>query len=349
MRQDSRTYYQERYSEVIQAGEDPAEVVNALADRLMRNDPEAMDVACRVIYYKFYDLAVRYAQQSKWTSDYVDTILDRACEDFYRMCTRGLDESVLTQGVFGLLYKEVYYGYRHIINENKKYSKNTQFENDDSDDIERINAKNNREDNISSDVLENVLAEEEADCDKRVLDFFRQALMDNKEIPYQMITYCYASLLPMMFKESSDDLFKENINHLSARGKGNSWFKNGKTGGDINRNSSILLKWAVDAMNEQTTGFLSEEFEKFYIQEPIVGMPFSWGAPYRLALKDEHGGKAVKDIVITEEFDTLRIKNWPSRVGMRLYEDPKRRMCQDKEFRKAAVGRAEQIIYDLSR
>jgi hypothetical protein len=126
MRQDSRTYYQERYSEVIQAGEDPAEVVNALADRLMRNDPEAMDVACRVIYYKFYDLAVRYAQQSKWTSDYVDTILDRACEDFYRMCTRGLDESVLTQGVFGLLYKEVYYGYRHIINENKKYSKNTQ-------------------------------------------------------------------------------------------------------------------------------------------------------------------------------------------------------------------------------
>ena len=65
MRQDSRTYYQERYSEVIQAGEDPAEVVNALADRLMRNDPEAMDVACRVIYYKFYDLAVRYAQQSK--------------------------------------------------------------------------------------------------------------------------------------------------------------------------------------------------------------------------------------------------------------------------------------------
>lgn len=349
MKQDSRTYYRERYSEVIHAGEDPAEVVNALAERLMRNDPEAMDVVCRVIYYKFYDLAVRYAQRLKWTSDYVDTILDQACEEFYKMCIRGLGESVLTQGVFGLLYKAVYYAYRHIINENIKYFQNTQFESNDADDIEKMNAKNNQEDNISSDVLGDVLAEEEADCDKRVLEFFRQALMDNKEIPYQMITYCYASLLPLMFKESSDDRFKENINDLSARGKGNSWFKDGETGGDINRNSFILLKWAVEAMNEQTTGFLSEEFEKFYMQEPIVGIPFSWGASYRHALKDKYEGKAAKDIVITEEFDTLRIKNWPSRVGMRLYEDTKRRMCQDKEFRKAAVGRAEKIIYDLSR
>lgn len=349
MQQDSKVYYRERYYEVIHAGEDPAEVVNALADRLMRNDTEAMDVACRVIYYKFYDLAVQYAQRSKWTSDYVDVILNQACEDFYRMCTRGLDESVLTQGVFGLLYKSVYYGYRHIINKNLKYSQKTQFENNDSDAIERMNAKNNREDNISSDILMDVLTEEEADSDKQVIEFFRQALMDNKEIPYQMITYCYASLLPLMFKDSSDNLFKENINYLSERGKGNSWFKNGKIGGDINRNSAILLKWAVDAMNEKTTGFLSEEFERLYIQEPIVGMPFSWGAPYRLALKDEYEGKMIKDIIITEEFDTLRIKNWPSRVEMRLYEDTKKRMYQDKEFRKSAVGRAEKIIYDLSR
>ena len=57
----------------------------------------------------------------------------------------------------------------------------------------------------------------------------------------------------------------------------------------------------------------------------------------------------VEDIVITDEFDTFRIKNWPSRVGMRLYEDTKRKMCEDKEFRKVAVGHAEKIIYDLSR
>ncbi len=349
MKQDSKAFYKERYSEVIRNGEDPAEVVNGLAEQLMRNDPEAMDVVCRVIYYKFYDLAVRYTQQSKWTSDYTDTILDQACEDFYKMCVKGLDESVLTQGVFGLLHNAVYWGYRHVINENKKYSQTMQFENNESDDIERINEKNNQEDNVSSDVLGDVLIREEDDCDKKVLDFFRQVLMDNKEIPYQMVTYCYASLLPLMLKESSEDLFKENINRLSARGKGNSWFKNGKIGGDINRNSSILLKWAVDAMNEQTTGFLSEEFENLYMQEPIVGRPFSWGTSYQLALKEEYAGRMVEDIVITDEFDTLRIKNWPSRVGMRLYEDTKRKMCEDKEFRKVAVGHAEKIIYDLSR
>ncbi|MBU5477683.1 hypothetical protein KQI69_00515 [Eubacterium sp. MSJ-13] len=349
MNKDSRIYYRERYSEVIHAGDDPVEVVNSLVKQLMQNDPEAMDVVCRVIYYKFYDLAVRYAQQSKWTSDYVDVILNEACENFYRMCTRGLDESVLTQGVFGLLYKAVYYAYRHIINENIKYSQKTQFENDDADDIEKINAKKNLEDNITSDVLGDVLTREEDACDKKVIDFFRQALMENKEIPYQMITYCYASLLPMMFKESSDDLFKENINDLSSRGKGHSWFKDGKIGGDINKNSSILLKWAVDAMNEKTTGFLSEEFENLYQKEPIVGMPFSWGVSYQLALKEEQNGRLNKDIVITDEFDILRIKNWPSRVEMRLYEDTKKRMYQDKEFRKSAVGRAEKIIYDLSR
>lgn len=349
MLQDSRAYYRERYLTVIHDGEDAAEVVNSLAESLMRNDSQAMDIVCRVIYYKFYDLAVNYARKSAWPPDYADIILDQACEDFFKMCIRGLQDSVIEQGIFGLLYNIVQHAYHHVLNKNKVYSEKTKLENDDTDDIERINAKNKREDNTSSDVLGDVLAKEENDSDKRVLGFFRKALMDNKEIPYQMITYCYTSLLPMMLKESSDDLFKENINRMSARGDGNSWFRDGEIGGDINRNSSILLKWAVDAMNEQTTGFLSEEFEKLYQQEPIVGMPFSWGEPYRLALQDEYEGKMVKDIVITDEFGTLRIKNWPSRVEMRLYEDTKRMMCQDKEFRKAAVGRAEKIIYDLSR
>lgn len=55
MLQDSRAYYRERYLTVIHDGEDAAEVVNSLAKSLMRNDSQAMDIVCRVIYYKFYD------------------------------------------------------------------------------------------------------------------------------------------------------------------------------------------------------------------------------------------------------------------------------------------------------
>lgn len=349
MIQASKAFYRERYLAVIHDGDDPAEVVNNLAKDLMRNDPEAMDVVCRVIYYKFYDLAAGYAKQSCWTSDYADIILDQACEDFFKMCIRGLQESVLTKGIFGLLHNVVFHAYHHVLNKNKTYSQKTQFKNNESDDIEKINARKNQEENILSDVLMDVLEKEEWESDKKVLDFFRQALSDNKEIPYQMITYCYTSLLPMMFKESSDTLFKENINRMSARGQGKSWFREDKIGGEISRNSSTLLKWAMEAMNEQTTGFLCEEFEKLYQQEPIVGMPFAWGTSFLQALIRQYNGKKVKDIVITDEFQRLRIKNWPARVEMRLYEDTKRRMCRDKEFRKLAVGRAEKIIYTLDK
>ena len=51
MKQDSKAFYRERYLTVIHDGEDAAEVVNNLAESLMRNDSDAMDVVCRVIYY----------------------------------------------------------------------------------------------------------------------------------------------------------------------------------------------------------------------------------------------------------------------------------------------------------
>lgn len=349
MKQDSKAFYRERYLEVIPDREDPVEVVNGLAERLMKNDPEAMEIVCRVIYYKFYDLAVYYTGKSQWTSDYADVILNQACEDFFKLCVRGLKDSVLTEGVYGLLQKSVYYAYLHMINKNKKYSEKTKFEQDDSGNIDRIQAKKDREDNISVDMLEDMIEKEEDVSDRKVLDFFREALIENKEIPYQMITYCYASLLPLMFKESSDFSFKDNINHMSARGKEGSWFRNGEIGGDIGRNSSILLNWALDAMNGQTTGFLCGEFEKLYQWEPVAGKPFSWGEQFQCALKEDHEGQKIKDLVITEVFDRMRIKNWAPRIELRLYQDTRGRMCRDEKFCKAAIGRAEKIIYEQGR
>ena len=113
MKQDSKAFYRERYLTVIHDGEDAAEVVNNLAESLMRNDSDAMDVVCRVIYYKFYDLALYYAKKSAWTLDYADAILDQACEDFFKLCIRGLQETVLTQGIYGLLQNTVYHAYLH--------------------------------------------------------------------------------------------------------------------------------------------------------------------------------------------------------------------------------------------
>ena len=138
---------------------------------------------------------------------------------------------------------------------------------------------------------------------------------------------------------------------MSARGEGHSWYdrKKGEMGGDINRKSLILLNWAMEAMKNQTTGELSNEFEELYQNNPVIGMPFSWGSTYRLKLREPYEDKMIKDTVITTDFETVRIKNWSTRVSSRLFEDAKRRMCQDKEFRKSAVGRAEQIIFDLAR
>ncbi len=349
MKQDSKAFYRERYLMVIHDGEDVVEVVNNLAESIMRNDSEAMDVVCRVIYYKFYDLALYYAKKSAWSPDYADAILDQACEDFFKLCIRGLQESVLTQGIYGLLQNTVYHAYLHMINKNKIYSQKTQFENENSDDIERINAKNKRNENISTDMLSNLIEKEEAYSDKKVIDFFRQALIENKEVPYQIVTYCYASLLPLMFKESQNPDFLKNINIMSARGNGNSWYSDGKIGGDIGRKSFVLLNWALDAMNAQKTGELSAEFERLYQQEPVVGLPFCWGKEYLSALKKKCDDKKIEDIVITDEFETVRIKNWSARVGKHLYEDTKKRMSMDKEFRRFAVGRAEKIILDLRR
>lgn len=349
MDQSSKAFYRERYLEVVHDGEDPVELVNSLAERLMRNDSQALDIVFRVMNYKFYDKALNYAKRSNMTSDFTDEILTRACMDFSILCAsgKGLRDSVLEKGVYGLLSCTVKYAYLHVMGENKKYSENTSFGFENAEILEIINAKNEQDNNSVKDVLDELMNQEEKFSDKKVLDFFRQALIDNKEIPYQIITYCYTSLLPLMFKESHNSEFRENINIMSARGEGNSWYKNGKIGGDINRNSFILLNWALESMKNETTEKLSKEFEELYQQEPIIGMPFSWGKSYLLALNKEKGGKKIKDIIITDEFEPVRIKNWSSRVGKRLYEDTKRRMCQDKEFRKSAVGRAEKIIFEL--
>jgi hypothetical protein len=105
----------------------------------------------------------------------------------------------------------------------------------------------------------------------------------------------------------------------------------------------------MDAMSRKTTGFLSDEFEELYTDEPIIGSPFAWGANYRFALQEEYCNKIVNDTIITEDFPRMTIKNWPIRVGKRLYEETKKRMLADKEFRKSAVGRAEELMYQMLR
>lgn len=128
-----------------------------------------------------------------------------------------------------------------------------------------------------------------------------------------------------------------------------SWFREDKIGGEINcRNSSTLLKWAMEAMNEQTTGFLCEEFES-YINRSRSWGAFCMGNIIFTGIDRQYNGKKDKGYCVTDEFQRLRIKNWPARIEMRLYEDTKRRMCRDKEFRKLAVGRAEKIIYTLDK
>lgn len=349
----SKMFYCERYSEIIKNGQNPVEVVNSLAERLMKNDSEALDIVFCVINYKFYDRAVSLAKRSGWTLDLADDILVEACFEFSKLCTsgKGLQDSVLTQGVYGLLSSSIKYGYLHILEKNKKYSENTSFAYEDIGILDVVNEKNEQENNHVEDLFEQMFHKEEYNSDKKVIDFFRQALVENQAVPYQVITYCYSTLLPLVFKESIDPDFLDKINILSARGNGNSWYnrETGEIGGDIKRKNFTLLNWALEAMNNETTENLSKEFEELYQHEPIIGIPFSWGESYLSGLRKPYKEKLVKDTIITNDFDTDQIKNWSARVGMKLYEDAKRRMCQDKEFRKSAVGRAEKIIFDLSR
>jgi DNA-directed RNA polymerase specialized sigma24 family protein len=225
-------------------------------------------------------------------------------------------------------------------------------------------------------VEQEILDAETSAIRKEILRFYQQALQETQLPPYQVITYCYAVLLPQLFKKSRNPRFLRQLAKISGRkgGKPSSCYneETGNLEGKIARDSVILLNFALSAMEGETVEALSREFVELYGMEPLLEEAFAWGQPYQENLEQVYclpapkkkkpsqerkaepgsigGGlsgagaaeeKLVKELVITEDFEQNGIKNWP--IRRHLLHDTEKWAAKDEEFCKKSVGVAEEL------
>ena len=197
----------------------------------------------------------------------------------------------------------------------------------------------------------NLFQEEKERMQNIIVSLFINRLADSSQDPHKIVTYCYTSLLPLVFKGSRRPEFLAKINDISVRNgqkktSGYS-YEDGVLYGEIMRNSAVLLKWALDAMYGENIGFLQGECAGLYNEEPLADTKLVWGEVFRQNLeKYVVTDKKEKEIIITDDFGDLNIENWSIRVQVAVYKEMEKDLIANDKFLKETV---DYVKWDLRR
>lgn len=356
------SHYTQYYQFQNLSDQDAMLQVNQLLPRIQKNDQQAFGTALRIICEKAYFNVCRKVAGGKFdTLDFVDDIIQYASTEFAAKSMTG----------FSNLDHENFYAYSlklfslcttHYISRHYKKVVKREFPMDDGNqmidkdrgDYNENNGKRSLTDSVHSDNPEQILIEQQQEENmQECIALYIHSIEESKIVPYQLITYCYAAVLTIILKDHKNipQLLKW-INRLNRPGQRSSWAdeKTGEIGGRIARDSTYLLKWAVDAMYKKNLEYLSNEFTQIYNIRPLAGRSFAWGIQYRNSLEEinfpegQQRSKKMGELIITDEFQEDEMKNWAPRVNRKLMKEVAAAIVQNPRLRSFAVEYAENQV-----
>ena len=329
-------------------GEEPGNIVNSLFGQVMRNDQEALEEVIRILLSNTYSMVVkRLGTKGIYGIEHIDELMQKISCEVMKLAFRGFPEWVSQEGFFGCLLGIAENCCKDFNKKCFQDLKRRNYEKDGTDIfqvLDTVKTVNWEVENVEQKILD----EEASSIIREILKFYLKALQETALPPYQVITYCYAILLPQLFKRSRNPEFLSQLAKISGGDgkKPSSGYneKEGKLEGKIARDSVILLNFAFSVMDQETVGALSQEFLELYRMEPLQEGEFAWGQAYQGHLEEVKEGKQVKELVVTEDFARNAVKNWPIRVAKSLLNDTEQWAAKDKGFRKKSVGIAEDLF-----
>lgn len=339
---DRREHFNTYYRYDLPKNVTPGDVVNGLFEPVMRNDMQALEEVLKIIGSNTYQMVKGRLSAMGFNSESdIDEVMQNAREEILKMAFRGFPPKVNADGLFGYLV-------RVVENCIKNYRRQRFFAYNTEEESGLENLGENDFEYMEGAPEENVLSLEKMDIEKQVIRYYIKALSDTNKVPYQVITYCYAVLIPQIFKRTQNMDILNKVNQISGResGEKTSFYEEETNylGGEIARNSVVLMNWAMDAMYNQSVEFLSREYIELYNREPLDGEEFEWGNLYKEAMEKLYKNTCIRKLVITEEFDKDAIKNWPSRVITALLKDTEELLYHDTEFRQKSAGYIEELF-----
>lgn len=341
MTDDIREHYNLYYRYDLKPGNDAAETVNHLYDAVMRNDKDALAEVIQILSDKTYFLAAKRLHASGiFELEALDDVMQEIKTEIFKKAFRGFPEKVTEEGFFGYLvsmaeiccinYKKKYFGKKEqLLNKQEEEDFFGQIQDDWN--MEESCVKRERRLVIQS-----------------ILEFYTEALSGIEAPPYQVLTYCYAVLIPQLLKKTCNPELLMQVNTISKGngGKSDSLYNesSSRLEGEIARDSVILMNWAMNAMHGLASGALNQEFLEIYRLEPLGSREFCWGEAYESNMNEIYLGTLVKELVITDAFPKNTMKNWPIRIAKNLLHETEKIAMENTKFRKESRDIAEDFF-----
>lgn len=342
---DKKKHYNDYYRYEVAEREDAPAIVNGLFDRVMRNDGAALEEVLKIVSSNiFYLVCNRLENSGNATFENVDDIMQQIRLEIFKISFRGVPEYVSENNFYGYLLGVAENSIKNFRKYDKKKNEREQYDTEEMSVFDQMESQSGLSQSHSTEDI--FIKKENQTIQKRIMEMYLSALENSTKPPQQLLTYCYAVMIPQLYKKTSNQKLLGRLESISSRktGKPNSRYNPALNclEGDIVRDSVILTKWAMEAMHGRNVMQLNEEYLEIYDLERIFGIEFMWGIPYQKKLDESVDGQAIKDIVITEKYEANNINNWPARVMKSLIQDTERDM--ENEFGESIASMVEELF-----
>lgn len=346
MNYELSSHYKTYYEYPLPDGIQPGEAVAGLFDQILQEDRDSQEQVIRILSSNTYYLIVdRLAKYSNPLIDDIDNIMQDVRMQIMTLFFRGIPERITRDGFYGFLLQLVENRIKNYQREKAIKLKKEQRETPERSLQEVVERQQNDE---SADPENAYLMKERWRVIRKVVHYYLEALQETELPPHYVLTYCYAVLVPQLFKKSKNIDFLRRVEQISKRNEktAKSWYneKDNCLEGEIARDSVILMKWAYDAMKDMQVSELEKEFLELYQMEPLNEEPFSWGTAWKENMRGALNDIPLETIVILEHFTRNAIKNWPLRVAEHLMTETERRIHADCDFCRESIEIVENLI-----
>lgn len=335
----SREVYLNYYQYPLPDGVNRAQEVGKLLLPFMQNSQEALSKVILLMNdpgYKAVNAYLSGKDRRFQELAVIDDIMQNTGMEITRMAFRGVPEWVTEEGFYGYLLNTYKTQAKHEVTaRSKKERMDDSYEEKTEAGFDILSGDEEGYDST----WENAFQEEKNRMKEIAVAAFVNALAESDVDPHKIVTYCYASLLPVLYKDSKNEKFLNTINKISGRRyhiKTSGYSSDIGIYGEVARSSDVLMKWAVDAMYDMEVDFLQQEAKNLYNMSPLAGQKLEWGREFYRNLDKQYKNKTIRNIVITSEFGTNTINNWPRRFVAVLYRQIVENCMKNREFVKYA-------------
>lgn len=330
-------FYRKNYKDNIEDDKEREQKVGELMHLALRNDGKAIGEIVELVIDPSFRVVLNVLKSAGnlyMSIDILEDMMQEIPEILRARFFRGIPEKVAEDELLKYLLGTVKNSVREILR--KGYEKEAKHQ--------------SIEENMENGVQEPSVFESQDfdnlwDFKNDIIAYFIDQIMNTTKEPYVVITYCYACLLPIIFKATQNEDVLHVMDEMSGRRykektSGYRWSEKKdrfELYGEIARKSDILMKWVVDAMYDMKIDFLQEEVKNTYNMEPLGNTVFEWGDFFKDNLQRNYDDRRKKkDIVITSEFDMNTMKNWPKRFSVSLYKKTKKHFMTEEYYEEVA-------------